>query len=115
MPSQQPFDVLIFQSWSLGAYAISLLGPAYRLSLLGAFSAPIALLLIVVALIAPISREIVRRPGINPWVETHAALSHHRLWRTLGSPVWLASCYSAAGAAVEVAESLIIALQPPAD
>jgi HemX protein len=73
-PLNSLFDVLIFQSWSL-VLTYLIVGPAYRLSLLGAFSAPIALLLIVVALIAPISREIVRRPGINPWVETHAALS----------------------------------------
>jgi HemX protein len=73
-PLNSLFDVLILQSWSL-VLTYLIVGPAYRLSLLGAFSAPIALLLIVVALIAPISREIVRRPGINPWVETHAALS----------------------------------------
>ena len=73
-PLNSLFDVLIFQSWSL-VLTYLVVGPAYRLSLLGAFSAPIALLLIVVALIAPISREIVRRPGINPWIETHAALS----------------------------------------
>jgi ABC-type uncharacterized transport system permease subunit len=73
-PLNSLFDVLIFLSWAL-VLTYLIVGPAYRLSLLGAFSAPIALLLIVVALIAPISREIVRRPGINPWVETHAALS----------------------------------------
>jgi len=73
-PLNSLFDVLIFQSWSL-VLTYLIVGPAYRLSLLGAFSAPIALLLMLIALVAPISQEIVRRPGINPWVETHAALS----------------------------------------
>jgi ABC-type uncharacterized transport system permease subunit len=52
-----------------------IVGPAYRLSLLGAFTAPVALMLMLVALIAPIDQGIVSRPGTNPWVETHAALS----------------------------------------
>ena len=73
-PLNSLFDVLIFQSWSL-ILTYLIVGPAYRLSLLGAFSAPIALLLIVIALLAPISQEVVRRPGLNPWVEAHAALS----------------------------------------
>jgi ABC-type uncharacterized transport system permease subunit len=73
-PLNSLFDVLIFQSWSL-VLTYLIVGPAYRLSLLGAFSAPIALLLLLVALFAPISQEIVRRPRINAWIETHAALS----------------------------------------
>jgi ABC-type uncharacterized transport system permease subunit len=73
-PLNSLFDVLIFQSWSL-VLTYLIVGPAYRLSLLGAFSAPIALMLMLIALIAPIDQDIVRRPGINPWVETHAALS----------------------------------------
>jgi ABC-type uncharacterized transport system permease subunit len=73
-PLNSLFDVLIFQSWSL-VLTYLIVGPAYRLSLLGAFTAPVALLLILVALIAPIDQGIVRRPGIHPWVETHAALS----------------------------------------
>jgi ABC-type uncharacterized transport system permease subunit len=73
-PLNSLYDVLIFQSWSL-VLTYLIVGPAYRLSLLGAFSAPIALMLIFVALVAPINRDVVSRPGINPWVETHAALS----------------------------------------
>lgn len=73
-PLNSLFDVLIFQSWSL-VLTYLIVEPAYRLSLLGAFSAPIALMLLLIALIAPINQEIVRRPGINPWIETHAALS----------------------------------------
>ncbi|HEY5706608.1 MAG TPA: cytochrome c biogenesis protein CcsA [Terrimicrobiaceae bacterium] len=73
-PLNSLFDVLIFQSWSL-VLTYLIVGPAFRLSLLGAFSAPVALMLIVVALIAPIEQGVARRPGINAWVEGHAALS----------------------------------------
>ena len=73
-PLNSLFDVLIFQSWSL-VLTYLIVGPAYRLSLLGAFTAPFALLLMLVALLAPIDQTLIRRPGINPWVETHAALS----------------------------------------
>ena len=73
-PLNSLFDVLIFQSWSLVLIYL-IVGPAYRLSLLGAFSAPIALTIMLVALIAPINQGLVPRAGINPWVETHAALS----------------------------------------
>jgi ABC-type uncharacterized transport system permease subunit len=73
-PLNSLFDVLIFQSWSLVLIYL-IVGPAYRLSLLGAFSAPIALMIMLVALIAPINQGLVPRAGINPWVETHAALS----------------------------------------
>ena len=73
-PLNSLFDVLIFQSWSL-VLTYLIVGPAYRLSLLGAFTAPVALTLMLIALIAPIEQAVVRRPGINPWVESHAALS----------------------------------------
>jgi ABC-type uncharacterized transport system permease subunit len=73
-PLNSLFDVLIFQSWSLVLIYL-IVGPAYRLSLLGAFSAPIALMIMLVALIAPINQGLVPRTAINPWVETHAALS----------------------------------------
>src|ERR1700752_4261693 len=62
-PLNSLFDVLIFHSWSLILIYL-IVGPAYRLSLLGAFSAPIALVLLLIALLAPMSQEIVRRPGI---------------------------------------------------
>jgi HemX protein len=73
-PLNSLFDVLIFQSWSL-VLTYLIVGPAFRLSLLGAFTAPIALMVMLVALIAPIDQGVVRRSGISPWVEAHAALS----------------------------------------
>jgi ABC-type uncharacterized transport system permease subunit len=73
-PLNSLFDVLIFQSWALVLIYL-LVGPAYRLSLLGAFTAPLAFFLILGALLAPIRSEPVVRTVLNPWVEMHAALS----------------------------------------
>lgn len=73
-PLNSLFDVLIFLSWALVLIYL-IIGPAYRLSLLGAFTAPLAFLLVLTALVAPISQAVVRRPVINSWVETHAAFS----------------------------------------
>lgn len=73
-PLNSLYDVLIFQSWALVLIYL-LVGPAYRLSLLGTFTAPLALALLLVALLAPISREPVTRPILNGWIEAHAALS----------------------------------------
>lgn len=72
-PLNSLFDVLIFLSWSLVLIYL-LIGPAYRLSLLGAFTAPLAFLLVLGALIAPINQSL-RQRETNPWIETHAALS----------------------------------------
>ena len=52
-----------------------LVGPAYRLSLMGAFTAPLVLLLQGFALIAPIdTRHPVSVPA-NSWLEFHASIS----------------------------------------
>lgn len=73
-PLNSLFDVLIFQSWALVLIYL-LIGPAYRLSLLGAFTAPLAFFLILVALTAPIHAAPVRRLVTSPWIELHAAFS----------------------------------------
>jgi ABC-type uncharacterized transport system permease subunit len=66
-------ETLIFLGWSI-AMIYLLFGPAYRLSLMGAFTAPLVLLLQMVALFLP---EAALPPFFrpNPWVEAHAALS----------------------------------------
>jgi len=73
-PLNSLFDVLIFQSWALVLIYL-VVGSAYRLSLLGAFTAPFAFLLVLVAFIAPINQQAVPRAVLNPWIEFHAALS----------------------------------------
>jgi len=66
-------ETLIFLSWSI-ALIYLVIGPAYRLSLMGAFTAPLVLLLQIAAVLLPDeSTRNFFRP--NPWVETHAALS----------------------------------------
>src|SRR5436189_5901867 len=52
-PLTNLFEVFIFLAWSV-ALIYMLVGPAYRLSLMGAFTAPLVVLIQVFALIAAI-------------------------------------------------------------
>jgi len=73
-PLTNLFEVFIFVAWSV-ALIYMLVGPAYRLSLMGAFTAPLVVLLQGFALIAPID---IRHPVkllANPWLEFHASIS----------------------------------------
>jgi len=73
-PITNLFEVFVFLAWSV-ALVYMLVGPAYRLSLMGAFTAPLVLLLQGLALIAPIdTRHPVTVPA-NSWLEFHASLS----------------------------------------
>ena len=73
-PITNLFEVFIFLAWSV-ALIYMLVGPAYRLSLMGAFTAPLVLLLQGFALIAPIdTRRPVSAP-VNSWLEFHASIS----------------------------------------
>jgi len=75
-PLTNLFEVLIFLSWSM-VLLYFVVGTAYRLSLLGVFTSPLAFMLQFFALIAPLDSP----PGprarsvAQPWLETHAALS----------------------------------------
>jgi ABC-type uncharacterized transport system permease subunit len=73
-PLSNLFEVLIFLSWSMVLLYL-LIGPAYRLSLLGAFTSPLAFVFQVFALIAPIDVPAKYRVTPNPWLEMHASLS----------------------------------------
>jgi ABC-type uncharacterized transport system permease subunit len=66
-------EILIFLSWSI-ALIYLVIGPSYRLSLMGAFTAPLVLVLQIIALLLPETRRIAPVTS-NPWVETHAAVS----------------------------------------
>ena len=73
-PITNLFEVFVFLAWSV-ALVYMLVGPAYRLSLMGAFTAPLVLLLQGFALIAPIdTRHPVTVPA-NSWLEFHASMS----------------------------------------
>jgi ABC-type uncharacterized transport system permease subunit len=73
-PLNNLYDVLVFLAWAVVLVHL-VIGPAYRLSLLGTFTSPLALTLLLVAMLAPLDRTPVPRPAPNAWIETHAALS----------------------------------------
>ncbi len=74
-PLTNLFEVLIFLSWSMVLFYL-LIGPAYRLSLLGLFTSPLVFLFQVGALLAPgIDIPAKARLAPNAWLELHAAIS----------------------------------------
>ena len=73
-PLTNLFEVLIFLAWSV-ALIYMLVGPAYRLSLMGAFTAPVVLLIQAFALVAPIDIRHSTKMPANSWLEFHASIS----------------------------------------
>ena len=73
-PLTNLFEVFIFLAWSV-ALMYMLVGPIYRLSLMGAFTAPLVVLLQGFALLAPIDSHHPSRLPANPWLEFHASIS----------------------------------------
>jgi ABC-type uncharacterized transport system permease subunit len=73
-PLTNLFEVFIFLAWSV-ALMYMLVGSIYRLSLMGAFTAPLVVLLQGFALLAPIDRPPPSWLPANPWVEFHASIS----------------------------------------
>src|SRR5256714_12180989 len=73
-PITNLFEVFVFLAWSL-ALIYLVIGPAYRLSLMGAFTAPLVLLIQTFALLAPIDNSHPVRLAVNPWLEFHASMS----------------------------------------
>ena len=72
-PLTNLFEVLVFLSWAVVLFYM-VIGPSYRLSLLGAFTAPLAFVLQTVALISGLDAISARAP-VNPYLEFHAAFS----------------------------------------
>lgn len=74
-PLTNLFELLIFFCWSTVLFYL-LIGPAYRLSLLGAFTSPLVFVIQMIALMLPDPpATTARRAADNPWLEAHAALS----------------------------------------
>ena len=73
-PITNLFEVFIFLAWSI-ALIYMLIGPAYRLSLMGAFTAPLVFLIQTFALFAPIDVQHAIKLPANPWLEFHASVS----------------------------------------
>jgi HemX protein len=74
-PLTNLFEVLIFLSWSM-VLLYFVVGTAYRLSLLGVFTSPLAFIFQTFALIAPLDSPPGPRARVvaQPWLETHAAI-----------------------------------------
>ena len=73
-PLTNLFEVFVFLAWSV-ALIYLLIGPAYRLSLMGAFTAPLVFAVQTFALVAPIDMPHPSRLPANPWLEFHASIS----------------------------------------
>src|SRR6266480_4076498 len=73
-PITNLFEVLVFLAWSI-ALIYMLIGTAYRLSLMGAFTAPLVFLLQITALVLPIDTPRASRVSPNPWLEFHDSIS----------------------------------------
>ncbi|CAN5284200.1 c-type cytochrome biogenesis protein CcsB [soil metagenome] len=73
-PLTNLFEVFAFFAWSV-ALIYMLVGPAYRLSLMGAFTAPLVLAIQVFALTFLSDQPSVARQLVNPWLEFHASMS----------------------------------------
>ena len=68
-------EILAFLSWSLTLFYL-LVGPAYRISLLGVFTAPVVAIFQGIALIPGVlDPDPARVMGGNAWHETHSATS----------------------------------------
>src|SRR5437588_8510651 len=73
-PITNLFEVIIFVAWSVALFCM-VVGPAYRLSLMGAFTAPLVVFLQLFALWAPIDKAHPGRLPANSWLEFHASIS----------------------------------------
>ena len=73
-PLTSLFEVVIFLAWSMVLFYL-LIGPTYRISLLGAFTSPLVFVLQVGGLLLLKDKPMRTHSIPNPWLEMHAALS----------------------------------------
>ena len=73
-PLTSLFEVLIFLAWAMVLFYL-LIGPTYRLSLLGAFTSPLVFIFLLIALLALKDTPVRIDRVPNPWMELHAAMS----------------------------------------
>jgi ABC-type uncharacterized transport system permease subunit len=74
-PLTNLFEVLIFLAWAMVLFYL-LIGPTYRLSLLGVFTSPMVFTLQIVALLVPgLDQHHAGKIAVSPWMELHAASS----------------------------------------
>jgi len=72
-PLTNAMETTVFLMWSAVLFYL-LVGPAYRVSFLGAFTAPLSLLLCLVALLGLSDARAPIPDKHSPWVEFHAAI-----------------------------------------
>lgn len=74
-PLTNLFEVFIFLAWAMVLFYL-LIGPTYRLSLLGVFTSPLVFVLQIGALLLPgLDKTAPVKIAVNPWMELHAAAS----------------------------------------
>jgi HemX protein len=74
-PLTNQFEIFIFIGWSI-MLLYFLVGAAYRLSLLGVFTAPLLAILQTLALVSPLDKSVPEpRTRVNPWLEIHASVA----------------------------------------
>ena len=73
-PLTNLFEVFVFLAWSV-ALIYMLVGPVYRLSLMGAFTAPVVFFIQTFALLAPVDVRHSGKMPANAWLEFHASMS----------------------------------------
>ena len=61
-------------TWSMVLIYL-VIGSSYRLSLMGAFTAPVASALLIFAVALPPSEPVARKIKVNPWLEAHTSFS----------------------------------------
>jgi ABC-type uncharacterized transport system permease subunit len=73
-PITNRFEVLVFMTWSMVLIYLAI-GSSYRLSLMGAFTAPVASVLLFCAVALSPSEPPAIRIKVNPWLEAHTSFS----------------------------------------
>jgi ABC-type uncharacterized transport system permease subunit len=71
-PITNSYEVLVFMTWSMVLIYL-VIGSSYRLSLMGAFTAPVASALLLFAIAFASSEPAPRRIKVNPWLEAHTS------------------------------------------
>jgi ABC-type transport system involved in cytochrome c biogenesis permease subunit len=73
-PLTNLFEMQVFVAWAAVLFYL-LIGPSYRVSFLGAFTAPLVLILCLAALLAPVDVARTEPLTRSAWVEFHAAIA----------------------------------------
>src|SRR6516164_9127775 len=67
-------ELMVFMSWSMVLIYL-VIGSTYRLSLIGAFTAPVAAVMLILAHIVPAGPPAHPKLAVNPWLEVHTSFS----------------------------------------